>query len=520
METSNANQHDVFIGFSSEDIRYSFASHLSAAFRRSSISVFVGEDTKSKSAAVTSKIDFRLPDATQSANIEGTKFFVVVFSESYAFSPLFLETLVMFLERRKDGLVVVIPVFYGDVTPSIVEQQTENFGEAVSKDLLARWRDGLTEAANLRGHNSTDQRNDSELVEEIVADVREKMYPTGKIGFYSRFVGIENLLRKQSHDIYRLGLWGMAGIGKTTIAQAAFNLMSQDFEAHCFLEDFHVTFHEKGLYKLREEHSIENLKEKTVLVVLDDVRNPMDAESFLGGFDNFGLASLMLITSRDKQVLHQCKVHGFYEVTTLNKKEALQLFNHFAFPENEKSDSNLVEISNKVVEYASGNRTVLRCYGRELKGKTKPEDMEVEFERIKRYTPQEIINVFKSSYDTLNDHERNIFLDIACFFKDEQLDYILRILEGCGFFPHVGIDRLVDRSLLVISENKKVEMHNLVQDVGREIAKTRNSHISSRCRLWEPSSIKSLLEDKEPKVVLNHTIFNVLYTGPALGQAQ
>lgn len=157
METSNANQHDVFIGFSSEDIRYSFASHLSAAFRRSSISVFVGEDTKSKSAAVTSKIDFRLPDATQSA-IRGTKFFVVVFSESYAFSPLFWETLVMFLERRKDGLVVVIPVFYGDVTPSIVEQQTENFGEAVSKDSLARWRDGLTEAANLRGHNSKDQR--------------------------------------------------------------------------------------------------------------------------------------------------------------------------------------------------------------------------------------------------------------------------------------------------------------------------------------------------------------------------
>lgn len=343
--------------------------------------------------------------------------------------------------------------------------------------------------------------SDSELVEEIVADVREKMYPTGKIGFYSRFVGIENLLRKQSHDIYRLGLWGMAGIGKTTIAQAAFNLMSQDFEAHCFLEDFHVTFHEKGLYKLREEHSIENLKEKTVLVVLDDVRNPMDAESFLGGFDGFGLASLMIITSRDKQVLHQCKVQGFYEVTTLNKKEALQLFNHFAFPENEKSDSNLVEISNKVVEYASGNRTVLRCYGRELKGKTKPEEMEVEFERIKRYPPQEIISVFKSSYDTLNDHERNTFLDIACFFKDEQLDYILRILEGCGFFPHVGIDRLVDRSLLVISENKKVEMHNLVQDVGREIAKTRNSQTSSRCRLWEPSRIKSLLEDKEPKVV-------------------
>ncbi|KAF2534084.1 hypothetical protein F2Q70_00031364 [Brassica cretica] len=61
-------------------------------------------------------------------------------------------------------------------------------------------------------------------------DVREKLYPTGTIGFYSRFLGIENLLCKQSHDIYRLVVWGTPGVGKTTIAQTAFNLMSQDFE--------------------------------------------------------------------------------------------------------------------------------------------------------------------------------------------------------------------------------------------------------------------------------------------------
>ncbi|CAH8333614.1 unnamed protein product [Eruca vesicaria subsp. sativa] len=493
METSSVNQHDVFIHFSLEEFRYSFASHLSAAFSRSSISVFVAEDTSG--AAVTPNTDFQLPDATQSA-IEGTKFIVVVFSKNDAFSPLFLETLVKFLERRKDGLVVVIPVFYADVTLSMIERKMESFGEAFPDHLVGRWRNGLIEAANLRGHKSSDQRNDSELVDEIVADVREKMYPTGKIGFYSRFLGIENLLRKQSHDIYRLGVWGTPGVGKTTIAQTAFNLMSQDFETHCFIEDFHIKFQEKGLYKLKEEHFIEKLRKKTVLIVLDDVRNPMDVESFLGGYDCFGLASLIIITSRDKQVLYQCQVEGLYEVTSLNKKEGLQLFNQFAFPEKEPSDSNLVEVSKMVVEYANGNRAALCSYGRELKGMTKPEEMEVEFQRIKRHPPQEIMNVFKSSYDTLTDHERNIFLDIACFFKDEQLDYILRILEGCGFFPHVGVDRLVDRSLLMISENKKVKMHNLIQDVGRKIAKTECSHIA---RMWEPSSIKSLLEDSEPK---------------------
>lgn len=102
----------------------------------------------------------------------------------------------------------------------------------------------------------------------------------------------------------------MPGIGKTTIAQAVFNQMSHDFEVVCFLHDFHVMFHEKGLHILREEHSVEKLIGKTILVVLDDVRNPMEAESFLGGFDCFGVASLIIITTRDKQALNQCQVEG------------------------------------------------------------------------------------------------------------------------------------------------------------------------------------------------------------------
>lgn len=343
--------------------------------------------------------------------------------------------------------------------------------------------------------------SDSELVEEIVADVREKLYKTGKIGIYLRLLGIENLLCKQSHDIYRLGIWGMPGIGKTTIAQAAFHQMSQEFETHCLVEDFHAKFHEKGLHILREEHFVDTLREKKVLVVLDDVRNPMEAESFLGGFDCFGFGSLIIITSRDKQVLYQCQVEDIYEVPPLNKKEALRLFTQFAFPEKEPSDSNLIEVSKKVVEYTNGNPTALCFYGRELKERTKPEEMEADFEKIKRCPPREIINVFKSSYDVLSDNERSIFLDIASFFNGEKLDYVMRILEGCGFFPHVGIDRLVERSLLMILE-KKIEMHTLIQEIGRQIVNEEKKQMTRRRRLWDPSSIKLLLEDNEPKVLL------------------
>ncbi|KAG2302253.1 hypothetical protein Bca52824_030904 [Brassica carinata] len=509
MEASSMNQHDVFIDFSAKDTRYSFVSHLSAAFLRRNISIFLGLGEDCSQAA------------TQQA-IEGAKVFVVIFSQNYAFSPLSLETLTKFLDlQRRENGPVVIPVFYGDVTPSVVEQQLERFGVAFSEhrslfsedDRVERWRNGLVEAAKLQGYESNEQPNDSELVDEIVADVREKLYPTGKIGIYLRLDEIENLICKQSNKVYRLGIWGMPGIGKTTIAQEVFNQMSHDFEAVCFLQDFHVKFHEKGLHILREEHSVEKLRGKTVLVVLDDVRNPMEAESFLGGFDCFGIASLIIITSRDKQVLHQCQVEGVYEVPSLNKKEAQRLFNGLAFPKEKPSDSKLVEVSNKVVEYANGNPTALCFYGRELEGRTKAEEMEVDFEKIKRRCPQRgIIDMFKSSYDVLSDNERSIFLDVACFFNGEELDRIMQIFEGCGFYPHVGIERLVERSLLMISKNRTVEMHNLIRDVAREIVNEENNQILRRRRLWDPSCIRLLLEDTEPKSLAKLKIINLSHS--------
>ncbi|CAF1733019.1 unnamed protein product, partial [Brassica oleracea] len=116
-----------------KDTRYSFVSHLSAAFRRRNILTFLGEDFSQA--------------ATQQA-IEGAKVFVVIFSENYAFSPMSLEMLTKFLDlQRRENGPVVIPVFYGDVAPSVVEQQLERFGVAFQSTeacspKTTEWKDG------------------------------------------------------------------------------------------------------------------------------------------------------------------------------------------------------------------------------------------------------------------------------------------------------------------------------------------------------------------------------------------
>ncbi|XP_013605067.1 PREDICTED: disease resistance protein RRS1 [Brassica oleracea var. oleracea] len=473
-----------------DKVRYSFISHLSAAFHRRGISSFVGGSD---------------PEADGSSKpcLEKSKACVVVFSEQYSSSKPCLEELVKVTERRRnDGGLAVVPVFYRATKSSVKKLIWK------SNDLTNEWRSALLQVVDLPGHESHATQSDSDLVEEIVADVREKLNATENIGMHSKLVKIENLLRKKPCGVRRIGLWGMAGIGKTTLAKAIFDQMSCDYEASCFVKDFHKEFHDKGLYSLLGEHFGKTLREefgvnspvtrpillrkvlghKRVLVVLDDVRKCLDAESFLGGLNWFSPGSLIIITSRDKQVFSLCQVEQIYEVPGLNEDEAMKLFSRFAFGKDIKHE-NLQKLLPKVIEYADGNPLALKYYGR--KTRDNPKEVENAFLTLEQSHPQEIQDAVKSTYGLLGANEKNIFLDIVCLFRGESIDYVMHLLEGCGFFPRVGINVLVEKCLVSISQGKVV-MHNLIQDIGRKIINRRKR----RSRLWKPSSIKHFLEDK------------------------
>ena len=352
--------------------------------------------------------------------------------------------------------------------------------------------------------------------------MREKLNTTENIGVYPKLLRIENLL--QPCGVCRIGLWGMAGIGKTTLAEAIFDQMSGGYEASCFIKDFNKKFHEKGLHSLLEEHFGKTLREefgvnslitrpvllrnvlgqKRVLVVLDDVRKALDAELFLGGFNWFCPGSLIIITSRDKQVFSLCQVKQIYEVPGLNEDEAQQLFSRFAFGKDIKHE-NLQKLLPKVIEYADGNPLALKYYGR--KTRDNPKEVENAFLTLEQSPPHEIYDAVKSTYDLLSSNEKNIFLDIVCLFRGESIDYVMHLLEGCGFFPRVGINVLVEKCLVSISQGKVV-MHNLIQDIGRKIINRRKR----RSRLWKPSSIKHFLEDKNVLVCFFNSLTNLSET--------
>ena len=215
------------------------------------------------------------------------------------------------------------------------------------------------------------------------------------VGVNSRAKAIESLLDIKVNDVRMVGILGLGGIGKTTIAKAIYNRIAEHFEGSCFLENVRensgtnngiMQLQENLLFNiLRAKHlkveSVahgtnmirERLQRKRVLLILDDVDKSKQIENLFGNFDWFVSRSRVLITTRDVHLLTTLgKVCTTYEVKELDKHEALELFNQHAFRGN-KPEEDYFELANQVIQYAGGLPLALTIIGSDLCGRTKSE---------------------------------------------------------------------------------------------------------------------------------------------------
>ena len=96
------------------------------------------------------------------------------------------------------------------------------------------------------------------------------------------------------------------------------------------------------------------------------------------------------------------------------------------------------------------------------------------------------------SYDGLHDTVKDIFLDIACFFKGWDKDDVVKILNACELCPGSGIPRLVNKCLIIINQYGRLSMHDLIQQMGKEVVRQQAQDIlGERSRLY---SYKDSLE--------------------------
>ena len=229
---------------------------------------------------------------------------------------------------------------------------------------------------------------------------------------------------------------------------------------------------EEGKFKLGSvEKGISTIKErlgaKKVLIVLDDVDKIEQLKELAGGHDWFGFGSKIIITTRDKHLLNAHQVE-IYKMKMLSDSESLKLFCQNAFKSG-SPPSDCKCLINRAIGYAKGLPLALKIIGSNLIGKDLNE-WKSALDKYEKNLPRDIQSILQVSYDSLESEEREIFLDIACFFKGERLEYVKRILDGCNFCTDDGIKILINKSLITVQDGY-LKMHDLIQDMGRAIVK-------------------------------------------------
>lgn len=338
------------------------------------------------------------------------------------------------------------------------------------------------------------------------------------VGLETRISEVKSLLQieKPGEEASFIGIHGLGGIGKTTIARALYNSIANQFEVTSFLTDIRESSTQRqGLVQLQETLLYETVGEKNiklgnvykgipilkkrlcckkVLLILDDVDKLEQIQALAGGRDWFGFGSKIIITTRDKQLLASHEVDKTYEVKKLNHEEAFELFTWNAF-KRKATDKGYFEICNNVVLYAEGLPLALKVMGSNLFGKT-VEEWKSALAKYEKIPNKEVQNVLRVTYDNLEENEKEIFLDIACFFKGETVEYVEKTLQACGFFPKFGISVLTDRSLVSIDEYNRLRMHDLIQDMGREVVREVSPlEPGKRSRLWNHEDVIEVLTE-------------------------
>nr|XP_028965797.1 disease resistance protein RPP5-like [Malus domestica]XP_028965799.1 disease resistance protein RPP5-like [Malus domestica] len=403
----------------------------------------------------------------------------------------------------------------------IGEEKDDKKREA--KQGVKQWGEALTKAANLSGHHLqiTDNRCEAQLIREIVDKIiPEWLLSTNKlhvakhpVGINSRVQDIISYLSSGGSEVRMVGIWGMGGLGKTTAAKAIYNQIHHKFQFKSFLANVSeydladlqgklvsdilkrnkskITSVDEGISLIKN-----HLQRRSVLVIIDNVDKVEQLNAIAGNRDWFGPGSRIIITTRDERLLKQVnmKVDKTYPLKEMNEEEALKLFSWHAFG-NSRPNEGYLELSKEVVSYCGGLPLALEVLGSSMVERS-PTEWKSQLEKLKKIPNEGIMKPLRVSFERLDPTQRDIFLDISCFFIGWKKDYVAKILDGCNFFATIGINDLRERCLITVEDNK-LNMHDLLREMAKVII-SGNYRRPPRewSRLWNHQDVTNVLRDK------------------------
>ncbi|KAG0588250.1 hypothetical protein KC19_2G228700 [Ceratodon purpureus] len=529
------HQYDVFINHRGPDVKKTFVAHLNASLRRDGFRPFLDAKDISQGRHVFKSIDKALT---------GACVHVAVFSKRYAESKYCLNELCDMLRSGQ----VILPVFYGVNAEDLRRIESGPFNKGFEKHVkrgrteeIGKWKEALRKVADHRGFRLDEVNGDEEqLIRSILVEVRSAL-PATLLAGKQRY-GMEGRLKEALNSLDRvnvLGVVGMGGIGKTTLAMEIYDhfVSHRQFERHCFLRDVRSRsssepsqlrrdfMHAMGLgdcdvmntgeYGRVFEGSIPG----RVLVVVDDIDDKGQFKALVPDIRKLGSGSRIVITSRYRDVVTQTMAGAqrweVYEVPVLNEYESRCLFNRHAFLSETPSEG-FADMAEKVADACGGHALSLETVGASLFDKKGREDMEIWSEAVKDLKENEgVFGKLRSTYERLpTDGDRAMFLDIACMLIGMEKEVALTIWKSCSGCsgaqcstsrtPYFSLRRLMDRSLVRVDSQGMLRMHDVLRDMGRDMVK-RDSVKKERRRpekwthLWDAGVAAKVLSSAETK---------------------
>ncbi|KAL1207621.1 Disease resistance protein RPS4 [Cardamine amara subsp. amara] len=512
----------VFVNFRGEELRDNFISHLETALEEDAIDFFIDN-----------KLVPSNPIETLYKEIEDSKIALAVFSKQYAESKWCLNELVKIMDNVNEDKLKVIPIFF-NVKVDDVKNQRGEFGQNLyqthrANSNMPKWEEALKSVTAILGLTRTRYRTERDFIVDIVQTVkkvqatlspeseRSNMFSrnislvtsSGNIlsgtmelsirnpplyGIKQRLTQLEEVLFDFKYTKRRIvGIVGMSGIGKTTLAEEYYKRWNHTLVFNKYISGnqephwLNVT-----LLNGQELNDGAEMFTKKIFVVFDDVSKEQ-VDFLLEYREKINDGSKIVITTCDKSLI-KVLADDIYVVPGLIDKDALQLFKDHAFDDQACSAATgkFPKLSKGFLEYVEGNPQALKELGKEIRGKDE-DQWETRLKTLPHCCNQKMLTDLKLSYDKLSDQEKDAFLDIACFFRSEEEDYIKCLLDT----ESSEVVRYLAEKLLICISAGRIEMPNLLCTLGKELSSFEKNKLAER--LWDHGRTIDILWSKHVK---------------------